>query len=272
MFRQYLSIGVIISLISLSGFTQTKCFILSEAGHTLKKEGTCEVRNPPCSTFKIALSLMGYDAEILTNEENPNWPFVEGYTDWLPRWKTSHNPKAWIKNSCVWYSQVLTKKIGIKKFSNYISKFKYGNQNISGDVGKNNGLTNCWLSSSLKISALEQKTFLEDLLYSRLPVSQKSHKMTRNILFIENLESEWKLYGKTGAGTFINSNGARDEARKIGWFIGWIEKGNRKIIFVQYSELVGDEIKKYTYGSVHAKKSAKEKLEEFIRHDAPNQN
>ena len=216
---------------------------------------------------------MGYNENILIDATNPEWPFEKKYGNDVPESnKISHNPTPWIKNSCVWYSQVLTKKLGIQRFSKYVSQFKYGNQDTPGDKGKNNGLTNCWLSSSLRISGFEQIKFLEKLINKRLPVSQKSHEMTRNILFIENLESEWKLYGKTGAGTLLNSDGMRDEGRKIGWFIGWIEKGNRKIIFVQYSELVGSEIKKYTYGSIHAKKVAKEKLEEFIRHDASNQN
>jgi beta-lactamase class D len=39
----------------------------------------------------------------------------------------------------------------------------------------------------------------------------------------------WKLYGKTGGGTGCNR-----------WFIGWVEKGNEKIVFVQYIGLTKD--------------------------------
>lgn len=40
---------------------------------------------------------------------------------------------------------------------------------------------------------------------------------------LEDLSEGWSLYGKTGGG-------------KSGWFVGWAEKNNRRIIFVQYVE------------------------------------
>ncbi|MFV9875668.1 MAG: penicillin-binding transpeptidase domain-containing protein [Rickettsiales endosymbiont of Dermacentor nuttalli] len=42
---------------------------------------------------------------------------------------------------CNRYSQVLTKKLGEKKFQNYVEKFHYSNEDISGDEGKNGELT-----------------------------------------------------------------------------------------------------------------------------------
>ena len=36
----------------------------------------------------------------------------------------------------------------------------------------------------------------------------------------------WKLYGKTGGGS-----------RDNGWYIGWIEKDEKQIIFAQYLDL-----------------------------------
>ncbi len=44
-------------------------------------------RISPCSTFKITLSLMGYDRGILKDEQNPTWDFQEGYDDWLVEWR-----------------------------------------------------------------------------------------------------------------------------------------------------------------------------------------
>ncbi|ASX27927.1 hypothetical protein BA173_03570 [Rickettsia sp. MEAM1 (Bemisia tabaci)] len=52
--------------------------------------------------------------------------------------------------------------------------FSYGNQDTSGDKGKNNGLTNAWLSSSLEISPEEQIAFLQKLAADQLPVSLKA--------------------------------------------------------------------------------------------------
>ncbi len=49
-------------------------------------------RISPCSTFKITLSLMGYDAGILKDEKTPIWDFQEGYDDWLESWKAPQTP------------------------------------------------------------------------------------------------------------------------------------------------------------------------------------
>ncbi len=45
--------------------------------------------------------------------------------------------------------------------------------------GKNNGLTNAWLSSSLEISPEEQIAFLQKLAADQLPVSLKAQEMTK---------------------------------------------------------------------------------------------
>ncbi|KJW02328.1 penicillin binding transpeptidase domain protein [Rickettsia endosymbiont of Ixodes pacificus] len=95
-----------------------------------------------------------------------------------------------MKTSCVWYSQVITKELGIEKFRDYVTKFDYGNRDISGDKGKNNGLTNAGLSSSLEISPEEQLAFLQKLAENKLPVSVKAQEMTKNILFIEDFRLE----------------------------------------------------------------------------------
>lgn len=106
-------------------------------------------RITPCSTFKVPLSLIGYDTKILEDKNNPRWVFKDGYDDYLDSWKTSQTPKSWIKNSCVWYSRILTQQLELKKLQDYLSFLYYGNQDLSG------GLTTAWLSSSLKISLHE---------------------------------------------------------------------------------------------------------------------
>lgn len=177
-------------------------------------------RVTPCSTFKIALSLMGFNDQILQDEKTPLWPFREGYDEFLESWKTSQNPQSWMKNSCVWYSKVLSGKLGLKKFNHYLSAFEYGNQDSSG------GLTEAWLSSSLKISAKEQVEFIQKIVKATLPISKYSHEMTKVILFMERLPNDWKLFGKTGWSGSTPMTFENGEKMEIGWFIGWIEKDN----------------------------------------------
>lgn len=45
------------------------------------KEGDCASRYAPCSTFKIAISLMGYEEGLLVDKTHPKLPFKEGYVD-----------------------------------------------------------------------------------------------------------------------------------------------------------------------------------------------
>jgi beta-lactamase class D len=252
---------------SNSSMAEIKCFVAKEAGKIIAQEGKCSERHSPCSTFKIPLSLMGFDSGILKDENTPKWEFTKENGKFLSgmmeQWKGFHTPKSWISNSVVWYSQVLTQKLGKEKFKSYVEKLSYGNQDISGDKDKNNGLTNSWLTSSLQISPEEQIAFLEKLIASELPVSKESQKLTRNILFVEELSDGWNLYGKTGAGNQLN---AEDGSTNIGWFIGWLEKKGRRIVFAHYIE--GNE---GGLGKV-AKEMAKEKLLELVKKEDVNSN
>jgi beta-lactamase class D len=237
------------------------CFIAKENSKFLKTEGDCDKRYAPMSTFKIPLSLMGFDSGILVDEMHPVWPFKEGYVDWRDVWKQDQTPKSWMKESCVWYSQVLTTKLGMKKFQDYVTKFDYGNKDLTGDKGQNNGLTNAWLSSSLQISAIEQIAFLQKMLTGKLPIKPYAVAMTKNILFVEELKNGWKFYGKTGMGSLLNAFGAKNPDLYHGWFIGWIEKGDRRIIFSNHIE---DDKKEETFASLRAKADAKEKMIKII--------
>lgn len=226
------------------------CFLVQEKERVLRKEGQCQSAYAPHSTFKIALSLMGFDSGILTNETTPVFPFKAEYSHGINVCKGDHNAKAWMRDSCVWFSQVLTSKLGIGKFRKYVNGFNYGNKDVSGDPGKNNALERAWLNSSIRITPDEQIQFLQKLINNKLPVSAKAIEMTKNILFIQELPGGWKLFGKTGNGRY------KGELQQ-GWFVGWIEKNNRKIAFVHH---VVDDSKQSTYASFRSKNEALTKI------------
>jgi len=237
------------------------CFLAIENNKILSQEGECQLRHAPRCSFNIAISLMGFDEGLLVDETCPEFQFKEGYFDYIEKWKQSHNPYLWMKNSCLWYSQVLIQKLGAKKFQEYVRKFNYGNQDVSGDKGKNNGLTRSWMSgSSLEISPEEQAVFLQKFLDQKFPVSSESYEMTKNIIFVDDLVDGWKRYGKTGLGNAPNADGTLNEDREEGWFVGWAEKGKRAIICVCYIEQDRQDIS----ASGLAKEIAKEKLMKLI--------
>jgi beta-lactamase class D len=179
-------------------------------GEVIQAFGEIDQRFSPCSTFKIPLSLMGFDAGILIDEDNPEWPDREEYDHFVEAWKAPQTPRSWMKFSCVWYSQELSPLLGLERMQDYLGKFEYGNQDMSG------GVTRAWLTSSLKISPQEQVAFLRKLVREELSLSQHAVEMTKIILFKEELPEGWKLFGKTG---WSGSNG-----QEHGWFVGWIEK------------------------------------------------
>lgn len=247
----------ITALYTIQVFASELCFIAKENRQVLKKEGNCDKRYAPMSTFKIPLSLIGFDSGILVDEIHPVWPFKEGYVDWLEAWKQDQTPTSWMKKSCVWYSQVLTERLGMEKFQDYVTKFSYGNQDLSGDKEQNNGLTHAWiLSSSLKISPEEQTVFLQKVVDRTLPISKASYDKTKKIMFIQEMAGGWKLYGKTGNGLLRDKNGNKTDLQH-GWFVGYIEKGNRRIVFASH---ITDDEKQNVFASFRARNEALNRL------------
>lgn len=239
---------VIVALIS--NLAQADCFIAQEKDKILIQTGECKTPYSPASSFKIALSLMGFDSRIFQNENDPTWPLPQGIDPYINVCKADQNPRTWMKNSCLWYSRILTQKLGMKKFQEYVTKFNYGNMDLSG------GLTEAWLSSSLKISPIEQIGFLQKVTSQKLPVSKKAYDLTQEIMYVQEMSGGWKLYGKTGNGMLSND-------LQHGWFVGYIEKNNRAIEFVSH---IVDTKKHNTFASFRARKEALTKLWYLIDH------
>ena len=239
----------LISLAALSAFLGTApaqaatiCTAMADAkaGTVLLQEGNCIDRVTPASTFKIALSLMGYDAGFLKDEHKPVLPYRQGYVDWGgAAWRQDTDPSRWMQYSVVWYSQQITQALGAERFQKYARALRYGNADVSGDPGKDNSLERSWISSSLKISPLEQLGFLRKLVNDQLPVSKQAMEHTRRLTRLEDVGG-WQVHGKTGAAYPRKADGSVDEEHAYGWFVGWASKGERTIVFAR---LVQDEKK-----------------------------
>ncbi|MBM3208114.1 MAG: class D beta-lactamase [Chlamydiae bacterium] len=215
---------------------ETFCLIDGVTGEVICEYGpSIEKQMSPCSTFKIPLSLMGYDAMILNDEANPVWHFQEGYDDWLVFWRESQTPTSWMMYSCVWYSQVLSKELGLSNIQNYLNSFQYGNHDSLCELMDIVHTDTFWINSSLKISPKEQADFIQKMVNYQYPVSRRAVQMTKAILFKEELSQGWKLFGKTGwSGSDITKDG---KTLEHGWFVGWIEKNNS---FYPFAYLISD--------------------------------
>lgn len=215
--------------------TYDACFILYNVNeHKVISEynpsNRCSQRIAPDSTFKIALSLMAFNQGIINQNTVFKWNGNKGV---MPTHDQDQTPLTWLKYSVVWVSQQITPQLGLHRIQRYLAAFKYGNQDFSGDAGKNNGLQYAWLSSSLKISALEQLHFLSAMLSNKLPITKKAIANTKENMYQGKLDNGADYYGKTGSGRHernereINPSQLRD-----GWFVGFVEMGSQQYIFV----------------------------------------
>lgn len=201
------------------------------SGKVLHRSGVTGQRFSPCSTFKIPLGLMGFDAEILKDAHSPAWDYVaERHGDVRALDRTRVDPTLWESQSVVWYSQELTRRLGAARFKAYVDRFGYGNRDVRGNPGRNDGLTQSWLMSSLVISPDEQVAFLRRMLAHRL-VSRRAHALTEAVLPQFAGSGGWRVTGKTGSGS-LDLDGR--DAGPLGWFVGWADNGGRRVIFAAF--------------------------------------
>lgn len=189
----------------------------------------CATRLSPCSTFKVPISLMAFDAGILKDENSSlKW---DGTQYSHEEWSQDQTAATWMSRSVVWFSQRLTPQIGMERIKKYLAGFHYGNQDMSG------GITKAWLQTSLLISPDEQLEFWKRLWREELPVSKHAFAMTKKITYVDSSPAGWILNGKTGSGTILGADGK--PMGGMGWFAGHVSKGNREFVFVtNYADLV----------------------------------
>jgi len=212
------------------------CTLVVDAasGDTILENGSrCAMRVTPASTFKLAISLMGFDAKVLIDAAHPSWPYQVGYPDWAgDAWRRDIDPAEWMKISVFWYSQQTLKKIGQVRFENYIQAFGYGNKDVSAVPVQSPGNNGVWVMSSLQISPVEQVAFLRRMVNRQLPVSPHAYEMTVIIARQDMQLDGWRIYGKTGTGSPGQDNKYRAN-QAYGWYVGWATKGTQSLVFAR---------------------------------------
>jgi beta-lactamase class D/beta-lactamase regulating signal transducer with metallopeptidase domain len=209
------------------------CLEMADAasGATLAHDGHCDERVTPASTFNLVVALMGYDSGFLRDAHTPRLPFKQGYADYNASWRQATDPVAWFKYSVLWYAQQVMAALGMERAQRYVDSFNYGNRDLSGDAGKDNGLSWSWAGSSLKISPVEQVAFLRKVVRRELPLSAAAYDMTSSIMAPVTLANGWTVQGKTGTASPVLADGSDDATRHIGWYVGWASKGGRTVVF-----------------------------------------
>ena len=145
-----------------------------------------------------------------------------------------------MRDSVVWYSQELTRRLGAERFQEYVDRLDYGNRDLSGHPGRGDGLTTAWLSSSLRISATEQVAFIRRLVRQELPVSPRRPSGRWPSCRRWHVDG-WRISGKTGTGSRRLADGTNDRNRQVGWFVGWATRDGRTLVFARLIEDDGPE-------------------------------
>ncbi|SDM46948.1 beta-lactamase class D [Fictibacillus solisalsi] len=170
-------------------------------------------RFTPESTFKVLNALIGLQAKAVRDEyEVKRW---DGITREIPDWNRDHTLASGMRYSVIWYYQDMARDIGQERMQDYVTRVGYGNRDISG------GIDHFWLSSSLKISALEQVQFMERLVKEKLPFDEQVMRTVKRIMINEEADS-YVIHGKTG--TRLSDMG-------LGWYSGYVETKKGKWAF-----------------------------------------
>ncbi|MDP4549515.1 class D beta-lactamase [Alkalihalobacillus macyae] len=185
-------------------------------------------RQTPESTFKVANALIGLQLGAVRDEYDvKRWDGVERAFD---IWNQDHTLGSGMRYSVIWYYQDMARDIGATHMDEWLKKLSYGNKDSSG------GIDHFWLDSSLEISPLEQVDFIEKLVKEELPLDQAVMKTVKRMMIQEETD-DYTLYGKTG--TRLSDSG-------LGWFVGFIETGDRSYVFATKIDGSGTETKTIT--------------------------
>lgn len=240
---------------------ETLCtYVISyPSGKMLQEDGNCNERHSPASSFKIPLALMGFETSLLKDPHTPTIEYRDEFQSNMDIQKKTTDPQIWLKDSIVWYSQKLTRDMGHASFASFVEKFDYGNMDVTRGPGQNIGLTHSWLSGSLKISPKEQAAFITKLLNCDLGVSTETCQKTIHIM-PGFKAGEWSVFGKTGSFFLLDDKEESDRTKPGGWFVGWAEKDNQKIVF---AEFVLFDQKMESYGGLIAREKFLKNIEHF---------
>ncbi|MEQ8509075.1 MAG: class D beta-lactamase [Rhodospirillaceae bacterium] len=175
-----------------------------------------DVLFPPASTFKILNSLIALETGVVTDVDTQIFKW-DGVDRGSAGWNKDLTLRSAFATSAFHVYQKIARDIGLARMTGYLDQVGYGR----GKVTKQN-LDWFWVQKGFRISAYEQIQFLRRLYLEDLPFSRKSIKAVKDISIVERGEG-YVLHGKTGWTT--------DTVPSIGWFVGWIERGDEASVF-----------------------------------------
>jgi beta-lactamase class D len=182
----------------------------------------------PASTFKIPNTLIALETGVASGPDfTLAWDSVmvprQGW--WPGSWARDQTLRTALPASVVWYYQELARRTGPERMSEYLARFGYGNEDISG------GIDQFWLTGGLGISPVEQVEFLRRFYFGELGVSERSTRIAKELLVLEETPA-YRLSGKSGwAGL------GEPGTPQVGWLVGYLERGDDVYFFATNIEI-----------------------------------
>lgn len=175
----------------------------------------CESGHLPASTFKIPNSIIALETGVMESDSTLiRW---DGEKRRMKGWEQDLVFRDAFHVSCVPCYQDIARKIGVKRMKTYLDSLNYGHMLVDSA-----SIDLFWLEGESKISQFEQIDFLYRFYTSRLPISERTERMMKELMVIEENDT-FRLSGKTGWSVRNGNNN--------GWFVGYLEKEEKLLFF-----------------------------------------
>lgn len=168
---------------------------------------------PPCSTYLLPHFAIALGTGVLKDNASTiafDATKYPGSEIWPTSWKRDQTYDSALRDSVQWYAQELSTRLGTARLAQNLKRIKYGNADISG------GLTNFWMSSSLKVTSFEQLDFLRNFRDGKLGFNPRITKALQDALVIERTP-DYTIYGKYGSCPM-------PDGKYLGWLVGYVER------------------------------------------------
>lgn len=177
----------------------------------------------PASTFKVFNALVALETGVIASPQTIiPWDKVKRS---VPDWNRDHTLTSGFKVSAVWFYQELARRIGKERMQAYLDSVGYGNRTMGAPIDW------FWLGGALRITPRQQVEFLVRLYQNRLPFSERTISLVKEIMIAEQT-GDYTLRAKTGR--------SGDGNPEVGWYVGYVERGKKVFFFATELDVRSD--------------------------------
>jgi len=171
----------------------------------------------PYQHLKIANTLIRLKTGVLQDENTlMKW---DGINRNVAAWNKDNTLQSTFRASCVPRYRELAQKIRLDRMRTFVDRARYGRMNIHTD-----NLGGFWLTGKSRISQMEEIDFLRRVYSGNMPFSERNRAILKKIMLITDTPV-YKLYDRAGWAD------ATTDSPNIGWFVGYVEKGDDMYFF-----------------------------------------